>query len=412
MFTFYSQQLTANFPNQSAGTTFTFTGDMPASLTLSPAGLFFGPILSAVSPKFTVVATANTGDFTATSFTIPVNNPPEANVDTAATANGTLVTIDVLGNDTDANGNTLSITTVGKALSGTMAIVNGQVNYKPNATFACNDNFFYFVSDGQSGVDLASVTVTVTVANALPLPPVPPLPPLDKSEFVVGSDNGGIASYYDGNGNLIHSFDSFATAFPGVRPALGVFNGDGVSDIVAGTSPGVTAQVTIVDGVTLQPILTVQPFNDFQGGVFVASADFNGDGIADFAVGADAGAEPSVVVYLTLGGQLVETASFYAFEREFRGGVHLATGDIDGDGVADLIVGAGVGAGPAVAVLDGRALAQGTARRLIDDFYADAPDFQGGVFVAAGDLNNDGRIDIITGAVHPSLRTADACASG
>ena len=49
-------------------------------------------------------------------------------------------------------------------------------------------------------------------------------------------------------------------------------------------------------------------------------------------------------------------------------------------------------------MFDGRALAQGTAPRLIGDSCAYAPEFQGGVFVAAGDLNNDGHTDIITGA--------------
>ena len=218
------------------------------------------------------------------------------------------------------------------------------------------------------------------------------------AEFAVGTDNGPVVCYRNGAGFHVKDFGDFSAPFLGVRPALGDFNGDGATDAIGGSGPGITAQVTIDDAVTLLPIFAVQPFDAFQGGVFVATADFNGDGIADFAVGADAGGEPRVCVYLSSGGTFVLAASFYAFDRAFAGGVRLAAGDINGDGTPDLIVGAGPGAGPAVAAFDGKSLVNGLARRLFPDFYAYDAGFRGGVFVAAGDVNRDGFADIVTGA--------------
>ena len=111
-------------------------------------------------------------------------------------------------------------------------------------------------------------------------------------------------------------------------------------------------------------VMTVKPFPGFLGGVFIAAADFNGDGIADLAVGTDAGDKPHVKVFLAINGALVEVASFYAFGEGFRGGVRLAAGDVNGDGTPDLIVGAGAGAGPSVARMAFRQRQRRCAARL------------------------------------------------
>ena len=220
----------------------------------------------------------------------------------------------------------------------------------------------------------------------------------DTPEFAVGSDNGSVICYHNEEVHERSGFDRFGGPYTGVRPSVGDFNGDGLLDIAVGSSPGIVAQISVVNRIDGLVLATTQPFDGFTGGVFIAAADFNGDGIADLAVGTDAGAQPHVKLFLTLDGALVEVASFYAFGEGFRGGVRLAAGDVNGDGTPDLIVGAGAGAGPSVAVFDGIALSQGEARRLVNDFYAYAEDYNGGVFVAAGDVDGDGFADIITGA--------------
>jgi serralysin len=82
---------------------------------------------------------------------------------------------------------------------------------------------------------------------------------------------------------------------------------------------------------------------------------------------------------------------FFAYDTSFLGGVFVSAGDVDGNGRADIITGAGQGGGSHVKVFSGQDLS------LIHTFFA-YPGFFGGVRVAANDLNGDGRDDIITGA--------------
>jgi hypothetical protein len=113
-------------------------------------------------------------------------------------------------------------------------------------------------------------------------------------------------------------------------------------------------------------------------------------GLADLIVGADAGAGPHVKVFD--GATSAAVDSFFAYDPSFAGGVRVAAGDVNGDGVADIITGAGAGAGPHVKVFDGRSGAE------VQSFFAYGADFTGGVYVAAAVLNGDGIVDIVTGA--------------
>jgi hypothetical protein len=128
----------------------------------------------------------------------------------------------------------------------------------------------------------------------------------------------------------------------------------------------------------------------FTGGVRVAAGDVNGDGFADIITGAGAGAGPHVKVFDGRTGGAIR--SFFAFSAGFTGGVFVAAGDLDGDGRADIIVGADAGAGPHVKVFDGRTTAE------LASFFAYDAGYSGGVRVASGDVDGDGRADIITGA--------------
>jgi hypothetical protein len=129
----------------------------------------------------------------------------------------------------------------------------------------------------------------------------------------------------------------------------------------------------------------------FTGGVYVAVADVNHDGFADIITGAGAGGGPNVKVFSGKDGSLL--TSFFAYTTSFTGGVRVAGGDVNGDGFADIITGAGPGGGPHVKVFNGA-----NPNKLLASYFAYAPSFTGGVFVAAGDTNGDGRADIVTGA--------------
>jgi len=132
------------------------------------------------------------------------------------------------------------------------------------------------------------------------------------------------------------------------------------------------------------------PFNHgFTGGVRVAEGDVNGDGVPDPIAAAGSGGAPEVRVYDGATGTLLR--SVLAFETGFTGGVFVAAADVDGDGYADVIAGSGPGRSGEVKVFSGR---DGAVLR---DVVVFAPAFTGGVRVAAGDVNGDGNADLVVG---------------
>lgn len=176
----------------------------------------------------------------------------------------------------------------------------------------------------------------------------------------------------------------------GVRVAAGDVNGDGFADIVTGTGAGAETKVRTFSGVNGGVIHDFTPFSGFTGGVNVAVADVNGDGVDDIVTGAGSGGAPQVKVFDGLSGN--ELFQFLAYDPNFPGGVFVAAGDVDGDGVADVITGAGPGGGPHVKVFNS------TSQEELLSFFAYEPTFTGGVRVAAGHLNDDDVADIVTGA--------------
>ncbi|MEM0962806.1 MAG: tandem-95 repeat protein [Bacteroidota bacterium] len=97
------------------------------------------------------------------------NTAPLASDDTAETDAGTAVFIDVLSNDSDADADQLSITSVTAPSEGTASIASGQVRYAPRVGFAGSDSFSYTISDGKGGTASASVQVTVRAVASGPL---------------------------------------------------------------------------------------------------------------------------------------------------------------------------------------------------------------------------------------------------
>jgi len=98
-----------------------------------------------------------------------INHPPVANADAATTDEDTSQLVDVRANDTDVDGNALTISNVGSPTHGTAAIEAGQVRYTPAANYAGPDSFGYTVSDGAGGTDTATVSMTVTAVNDPPV---------------------------------------------------------------------------------------------------------------------------------------------------------------------------------------------------------------------------------------------------
>lgn len=93
--------------------------------------------------------------------TVP-NQPPVATNDSQTIAPNSSVTINVLANDSDPNGDTLFVTIEIAPQHGDAIIQNGQIVYTPDASFVGTDVITYRVSDGMGGSATATVTITVT----------------------------------------------------------------------------------------------------------------------------------------------------------------------------------------------------------------------------------------------------------
>lgn len=185
----------------------------------------------------------------------------------------------------------------------------------------------------------------------------------------------------------------------GASIAAGNF-GSGAT-LVTGAGPGGGPHVKVMDanGLVINQFFPYPAA--FKGGVNIAAGDINGDGIDEVITGAGPGGTPHVRIISAAG---VPMGSFFAYPMAFKGGVQVAAGDIDGDGKAEIITGAGPGGTPHVRVFK----ADGTP---ISGFFPYALTFKGGVNVAVKPINSSGPAKIITSAGvggGPHIRTFDA----
>ena len=144
----------------------TITGN-GATVSYTPDAGFTG------SDQFTYIVSDGTDDAMATVMVTvtapppPANNAPVATDDEAETNEGESVMIDVLDNDDDADGDSLTITDATDGNNGTVDVATdgASVTYTPDPGFTGEDAFMYTVSDGEGGMDTATVMVDVMTAD-------------------------------------------------------------------------------------------------------------------------------------------------------------------------------------------------------------------------------------------------------
>lgn len=198
--------------------------------------------------------------------------------------------------------------------------------------------------------------------------------------------SGGIARVFSGaDSTPLLAGAPFGGFTGGVRVAAGDIDGDGAADLVTAQGAG-GGFVRIFNGSGVE-IASGYPFGPaFTGGIYVATGDVNGDGLQDVVVATGLG---GLVRVYSLAGGLTLLHSGFPYGPTFTGGVRVAAGDVNGDGHADILTAPASGAAP-VKVFSGTDLA------LLSEGAPYGPGFTGGVFVAAGDVNGDGVADIIT----------------
>lgn len=209
----------------------------------------------------------------------------------------------------------------------------------------------------------------------------------NKTEKLLVAPQRGYPSYVkitDQDGKIEKEFLAFDKNFKGgVNLASGDINGDGIAEIIAAAGPGGGPHIRIFN---LKGELMAQWFafkSNFRGGVRVASADVNNNG-SDEIIAVQASAGNSEVKIFNARGQLL--GSFYAYDSRYKGGLNIAAGDLDNDGEPEIVTALPEGKIPEVRIFKAIGVLQG-------QFLAYPKTFRGGVKVAIANVKGGTRKD-------------------
>ena len=208
-----------------------------------------------------------------------------------------------------------------------------------------------------------------------------------KNEIIVAGSKK--VDIYESDGTLKTSFYPYTENYDrGINITVGDLDNNGTLEIVTGTEKGGGPHIRIFNSVgkLINPgFFAYGP--EFRGGVNVTIADLEGDGHYEIVAGAGFGGGPHVRVFAA-DGKLINPG-FFAYDPGFRGGVNVAAGDVDGDGVDEIITGPGKGGGPHVKVFDKDGNLDGPS------FFAFDQGQRDGVKVVATDMDGDNKVEII-----------------
>jgi hypothetical protein len=214
--------------------------------------------------------------------------------------------------------------------------------------------------------------------------------------LVSGSGSGTVQVFAPEGGQPIRTLQLFdPPAF--VSMAVGDVVGDGRPQLVAAADTAGGPQVKVVDPRTGEVIDSLYPFTPDWAVPQVAVGDVNGDGRADVIVLAQSVDGTEVKAFDVASGK--QLSSFFVLEPGVVPGASLAAGDLDGDGKAEIVLGGGPTATPLSPFVNGpdqRVAVYKSDGTLVGGFNAYPGLFQGGVRVAFGNLGSDGKNDIVT----------------
>ncbi len=217
------------------------------------------------------------------------------------------------------------------------------------------------------------------------------------AEIITAAGLGGRAQIrtFRLDGSYIHQFFAYDQSMAaGVNVAAGDVDADGSAEIVTAPKAGAAAQVRIFDGAgRIDQTVGWFPFaEDYSGGVNVAVGDVDADGKAEIIVGSGEGMEPTVKVFSATGEP--KAIDFYPFAKDSQGGVSVSVGNVDADAAMEVITAVQQSGDAWVKIYD-----YNVERTIVKEFKVLDEGFQGGVNVAAGDVDADGVAEIVV-AVH------------
>ncbi len=219
-----------------------------------------------------------------------------------------------------------------------------------------------------------------------------------RSDILTGTHPGSVPLMraFSQRGKLLHQFAVYgAKARTGITIAVGDLNGDGKNEVL--TTPGGKGRPTI-DLFMFDPgrpwFTSIGKLNlkkVSSSGLSIATGDTDGNGVDELFVASTGKTSPRVSIYAYIASRkaFVLKKTFLAFSSRFRQGVFLASGDVDGDGKDEIIASSGPGVRAELRVFDGGGFLRGR-------FYAAGPSYRGGAYPSAADVNGDGKDEIVT----------------
>lgn len=275
-----------------------------------------------------------------------INQAPVAVDDAATTPRNTAVTVPVLANDSDPDGDSLSIVSTSQPGNGTATVSGDGVLYTPASGFVGTDTFTYTVADPDGLTATATVTITVNVPDNLPPVANPDTAqtsidtpvtlnvlandsdPEDDDLSVTGiTQPGNGSATFNANGQVQYT------------PAAGFLGSDTFTYTVtdsAGNSATGTVTVQVVEGPANRPPVAVDDTSrvfkldyvninvlhndsDPDGDTLTVTQIFNSTGRADISINADGS-----ILYVPIPGYV--GADWFEYEiADGRGGIDRAT---------------------------------------------------------------------------------------
>ncbi|MCL4732962.1 VCBS repeat-containing protein [Patescibacteria group bacterium] len=212
----------------------------------------------------------------------------------------------------------------------------------------------------------------------------------DGKTDVFWSKDGAVSMQF-GNGTR-RTIRPFGSAYRGdISLAVGNVDRDSALELVVGIGNKAQVRVLELSGVSRAAWDAYVPW--FRGGVHVAIGDLDGDGLREIVTGAGPTGGPHIRIWQTDGN--VWGGGFFAFDAKERGGVSVAVGDVNGDGKDEIIAGSGEGSIPRVRVF----AFDGT---LLNEFTLASHPSAIGVHVSVSDIDDDGVPEILASGIEPA----------